>query len=78
MEPAIIHVNVHSAGPDGRVQVLSHSFHSQNISAFLPWSLDHQLGVEHSLLTHLLPRVLQFLIHPAAHWGGQCSNAIKI
>jgi len=60
-------VNVHSAGLYGGVKVLLQRFYGQNVSTFLSWRLYHELRTKHGLLSDLLPRVLEFLIHPATH-----------
>lgn len=64
----VVHVNVHSAGLYGRVEVLLERLYGQNVSTFLSRRLYHELRTKHGLLSDLLPRVLEFLIHPAAHY----------
>lgn len=63
----VVHVNLHSAGLYCRVEVLLQRLYSQNVSTFLSWHLYHELRPKHGLLSDLLPRVFEFLIHPAAH-----------
>lgn len=65
-----VKVNMHSAGLDGRLQVLQERLHCQDVGALLPRRLDHQLRVEHGLLADLLPRVLEFLVDAATDWTG--------
>lgn len=64
----VVHVNVHSAGLYSRVEVLLERLYGQNVSTFLSRRLYHELRTKHGLLSDLLPRVLEFLIHPAAHY----------
>ena len=61
----VVHVNLHPASLESRVQVLPQRLHRQDVGASLPRRLDHELRVEHGLLPNLLPRVLQLLVHPA-------------
>lgn len=54
----VIHVDVYTAGLQGRVQVLQESLCGQDIRAFFFWRLDHQLRIKHSLFSYLLPGII--------------------
>lgn len=69
---------MHSAGLDGRLQVLQERLHCQDVGALLPRRLDHQLRVEHGLLANLLSRVLEFLVDAATHWTGAKTKRTKL